>query len=301
VASGTKERLRRVSVGAELLPDGGADVRVWAPACQRLDLVRADTKAILAMEREPDGHFHVVDPDARGGGRYWFRLDDGRLRPDPASRHQPEGPHRASAYVDPRAFRWTDADWPGVGRDGHVMYELHVGTFTPEGTWRAGAEQLEALARLGITVVEMMPIAEFPGRFGWGYDGVGLYAPMHAYGTPDDLRGFVDRAHGIGLAVIVDVVYNHLGPDGNYLHEFSPDYFTDKYKNDWGRDQFRGSAGGAPVLRSERRLLDRRVPFRRFAPRCDAGHERRVASSRHRGSRRNGAQSCRSAVGIHRG
>jgi len=235
VASGTKERLRRVSVGAELLPDGGADVRVWAPACQRLDLVRADTNAILAMEREPDGHFHVVDPDARGGGRYWFRLDDGRLRPDPASRYQPEGPHKASAYVDPRAFRWTDADWPGVGRDGHVMYELHVGTFTPEGTWRAGAEQLEALARLGITVVEMMPIAEFPGRFGWGYDGVGLYAPMHAYGTPDDLRGFVDRAHAIGLAVIVDVVYNHLGPDGNYLHEFSPDYFTDKYKNDWGR------------------------------------------------------------------
>jgi len=235
VGSGTKERLRRLSVGAELLPDGGADVRVWAPACRRLDLVRADTNAILAMEREPDGHFHVVDPDARDGGRYWFRLDDGRLRPDPASRYQPEGPHKASAYVDARVFRWTDAAWRGVGRDGHVMYELHVGTFTPEGTWRAAAEQLQALARLGITVIEMMPIAEFPGRFGWGYDGVGLYAPMHAYGTPDDLRGFVDRAHAVDLAVILDVVYNHLGPDGNYLHEFSPDYFTDKYKNDWGR------------------------------------------------------------------
>jgi maltooligosyltrehalose trehalohydrolase len=243
VRSGTKETVRRLTVGAELLPEGGADVRVWAPACARVDLVRADTNAAFGMEREPDGYFHVLDPDARAGGRYWFRLDGpsttraegDRLRPDPASRYQPDGPHKPSAYVDPHAFQWTDGDWRGVGRSGHVMYELHVGTFTREGTWRAAARELEALADIGITVIEMMPIAEFPGRFGWGYDGVGLYAPVHAYGTPDDLRGFVDRAHALGVAVILDVVYNHLGPDGNYLHEFSPEYFTNKYKNDWGR------------------------------------------------------------------
>jgi maltooligosyltrehalose trehalohydrolase len=235
VRSGTKETIRRLSIGAELLPGGGADVRIWAPACGRLDLVRADTNAILAMDREPDGHFHVFDPEAHAGGRYWFRLDDQRLRPDPASRHQPGGPHEPSAYVDPDAFAWTDADWRGIGSGGRVMYELHIGTFTREGTWRAAARELDALAALGITTIEMMPIAEFPGRFGWGYDGVALYAPMHVYGTPDDLRVFVDRAHGVGLEVVLDVVYNHLGPDGNFLHEFSPDYFTDKYKNDWGR------------------------------------------------------------------
>lgn len=187
------------------------------------------------MEREGDGHFSVADARAVAGGRYWFRLDGDRLRPDPVSRWQPEGPHQASAYVDPAAFRWTDQGRKGVTPAGQVIYEMHVGTFTPEGTWSAAAAQLDELARIGITVIEMMPVAEFPGRFGWGYDGVGLYAPAHIYGTPDDLRAFVDRAHAVGLGVILDVVYNHLGPDGNYLAEFSPDYFTDRYTNDWGR------------------------------------------------------------------
>ena len=129
--------------------------------------------------------------------------------------------------VDPSAFRWTDQAWRGLKPHGNILYELHVGTFTPEGTWRAATAQLAALANLGVTAIEMMPVAEFPGRFGWGYDGVGLYAPAHQYGTPDDLRAFVDRAHALGLGVLLDVVYNHLGPDGNYLPEFSPDYFTD--------------------------------------------------------------------------
>jgi maltooligosyltrehalose trehalohydrolase len=136
--------------------------------------------------------------------------------------------------VDPSHFGWTDAAWPGIGRDRHVAYEMHIGTFTPEGTWRAARNQLHALADLGITVIEMMPVADFAGRFGWGYDGVNLYAPSRLYGTPDDLRRFIDRAHAMGIGVILDVVYNHLGPDGNYLPEFSPDYFTDRYKNDWG-------------------------------------------------------------------
>lgn len=213
-------------------------MRVWAPACQRVDLVAPATpegaERIVPMARERDGHFVAFDEAARAGGRYWFRLDGERLRPDPASRSQPEGPHQPSAYVDPETFRWVHPR-KGLRPVGQVIYEMHVGTFTREGTWAAAARQLPELARIGITVIEMMPIAEFPGDFGWGYDGVNLYAPSHLYGTPDDLRAFVDAAHASGLGVILDVVYNHLGPDGNYLTEFSPEYFTDKYTNDWGR------------------------------------------------------------------
>ena len=234
---------RRLTTGAELQPGCGADVRVWAPACRDIELIvvlpdaggRDATVRCLPMAREADGHFRVRDSDGRPGERYWFRLDGDRLRPDPASRSQPDGPHRPSEYVDPDAYHWSDAGWSGLSRHGQVLYELHIGTFTPEGTWAAAADQLPELAALGITAIEMMPIAEFPGRFGWGYDGVDLYAPSHLYGRPDDLRAFVDRAHAAGIGVILDVVYNHLGPDGNYLTEFSPDYFTAKYENDWGR------------------------------------------------------------------
>jgi maltooligosyltrehalose trehalohydrolase len=136
--------------------------------------------------------------------------------------------------IDPSLFSWSDADWQGIRGDDQVIYELHVGTFTREGTFAAAAAQLSALAELGITTIELMPIAEFEGRFGWGYDGVDLFAPSHLYGTPDDLRRLVDRAHQTGLSVILDVVYNHLGPVGNYLRAFSPAYFTDRYKNEWG-------------------------------------------------------------------
>ena len=137
--------------------------------------------------------------------------------------------------VDPTTFPWTDGSWGGIDIRGQVVYEIHVGTFTREGTWQAATAQLDALKELGITVIEMMPVADFAGRFGWGYDGVDLYAPTRLYGTPDHLREFVDRAHALGIGVILDVVYNHLGPDGNYLGDFSPDYFTDRYTNDWGR------------------------------------------------------------------
>ena len=154
--------------------------------------------------------------------------------PDPASRFQPQGPHGPSEVIDPSAFAWTDRGWRGVGVTGQVIYEMHVGTFTPEGTWEAAARELPELADLGVTVLEVMPVADFPGRFGWGYDGVNLFAPTRLYGRPDDLRRFVDRAHAAGLGVILDVVYNHFGPDGNYLGQFSKDYFTDRYKNEWG-------------------------------------------------------------------
>jgi maltooligosyltrehalose trehalohydrolase len=227
---------RRFPAGVEVQPGGGAHVRVWAPACRTIELAidTGNDRKFFPLEREDDSHLAAHLDELRAGDRYWFRLDGERLRPDPVSRFQPEGPHGPSQVIDPSTFRWTDADWKGVPADGHVIYEMHVGTFTPEGTWRAAAAHLPALADLGIRIVEMMPIAEFAGRRGWGYDGVDLYAPTRLYGTPDDLRAFVDRAHNLGLGVILDVVYNHVGPDGNYLAEFSPDYFTDRYTNDWG-------------------------------------------------------------------
>jgi maltooligosyltrehalose trehalohydrolase len=157
-----------------------------------------------------------------------------RLYPDPASRFQPSGPHDPSEIVNGSSFAWHDAAWPGLTLEGQVIYELHAGTFTREGTWASAGRQLEELARIGITAIELMPVAEFEGRFGWGYDGVDLFAPSHLYGRPDDLRRFIDTAHGCGLGVLLDVVYNHLGPSGNYLRMFSPAYFTDRYENEWG-------------------------------------------------------------------
>jgi len=224
---------RRLSAGVELQKDG-AHARVWAPSCSRVEFV-IDGGASYALEHAEQGYFEALIPGIGPGTRYWYRLDADTLRPDPVSRFQPDGPHGPSVIVDPSAFRWTDRSWKGLEPRGQVLYEMHVGTFTPEGTWNAAAEQLQSLKALGITAIEMMPVAEFSGRFGWGYDGVDLYAPTHLYGIPDDLRRFVDRAHAIGLGVVLDVVYNHLGPDGNYLEEFSRDYFTDRYKNDWGR------------------------------------------------------------------
>jgi maltooligosyltrehalose trehalohydrolase len=226
---------RRLPAGAEVIAGTGVHVRVWAPHRKQIEVVRADEGARWPLEREEDGYWSALIGELRTGDRYWFCLDGNQLRPDPCSRFQPEGPHGPSQIVDPTAFGWTDAAWRGVGREGQILYEMHVGTFTQAGTWRAAIDHLPALARLGITIIEMMPVCEFAGEFGWGYDGVDLYAPTHLYGEPGDLRAFVDRAHELGIGIILDVVYNHLGPDGNYLEDFSPDYFTDKYENDWGR------------------------------------------------------------------
>ena len=226
---------RRLSGGVDL-HGNEAHARVWAPACRRVDVVvgGSEQRVSVPLERDSDGFFGGTFT-ARAGDCYWFRLDGGRLRPDPYSRYQPQGPHGASQIIDPTRFAWTDGAWKGIGRERHVIYEMHVGTFTPESTWKAAETQLPELARLGITVIELMPIADFSGHFGWGYDGVNLYAPTRLYGHPDDLRSFIDHAHALGMGVILDVVYNHMGPDGNYLGEFSADYFTDKYTNDWGK------------------------------------------------------------------
>jgi maltooligosyltrehalose trehalohydrolase len=232
---------RRLTCGVELQAEGGAHARVWAPDCRSVELVLLQTERgggraerVLPLDREPDGYFSGVIDAAAPGDCYWYQLDGERRRPDPFSRFQPSGPHGPSAIVDPSAFRWTDEGWKGLSAAGQVLYELHVGTFTPDGTWSAAAGRLPHLRDLGVTTIEMMPIAEFAGRWGWGYDGVDLYAPTHLYGEPDDLRRFLDRAHAIGIGVILDVVYNHLGPSGNYLSEYSRDYFTKKYNNDWG-------------------------------------------------------------------
>jgi maltooligosyltrehalose trehalohydrolase len=235
---------RRLPVGAELIGDHRVHVRVWAPPARSMELVLNGQNPI-ALTKGPEGYWSI-DVEARAGDRYQFRIDGSeKLYPDPASRFQPEGPHGPSEIVDPAAYKWSDAGWKGASITGQVIYELHVGTFTRAGTWAAAARELAELSNLGVTVVELMPVAEFDGAFGWGYDGVSLYAPYHGYGTPDDLRRFVDEAHRVGMAVILDVVYNHLGPSGTYLGAFSREYFTDKYENEWGDAlNFDGPASG---------------------------------------------------------
>jgi maltooligosyltrehalose trehalohydrolase len=223
-------------VGAEVTP-GGVHFRVWAPKRQRVDVVLElpDGPLTHRLAAEEDGYFTGFVEAARPGHRYRFQLDEvAGWFPDPASRFQPEGPHGPSQIIDPDAFAWTDASWKGVQLEGQIIYEMHIGTFTREGTWAAAAAELAELASAGITVLEVMPVADFPGRFGWGYDGVGLYAPVALYGQPDDFRAFVGRAHSHGLGVILDVVYNHFGPDGNYATQYSDDYFSRKYANEWG-------------------------------------------------------------------
>jgi maltooligosyltrehalose trehalohydrolase len=231
------KRRRRLPIGAEL-DDGGVNFRVWAPAATTVQVeleVRAGRSSTHSLKPESHGYFSATVRGAAAGMRYRLRPSRAeRGLPDPASRFQPEGPHGPSEIVDPAAFGWTDAGWPGVTLPGQVIYEMHIGTFTRDGTWAAAARELPELAAAGVTLLELMPVAEFPGRFGWGYDGVDLFAPTHLYGSPDEFRLFVDRAHAVGLGVILDVVYNHVGPDGNYLKAFAPDYFTDRYRNEWG-------------------------------------------------------------------
>jgi maltooligosyltrehalose trehalohydrolase len=191
-------------------------------------------RAPVSLTRADDGYFEGTVPEAAAGWRYWLELDGDARLPDPVSRFQPEGPHGPSEIIDPTRFAWTDAGWRGITDRTPVVYEMHVGTFTRDGTFAAACRELPMLARLGVSVIEVMPIAEFPGRFGWGYDGVQSFAPTRLYGRPDDFRRFVNEAHGHGLGVILDVVYNHFGPDGCHLERFSRTYFAD-LATDWGR------------------------------------------------------------------
>jgi maltooligosyltrehalose trehalohydrolase len=246
------KRERRYPIGAELIGASETHFRLWAPKAQQVDLVLEESadpnakRSFQSLEREDGGYFSGT-ANVGADSLYRFRVNKAEhFHPDPASRFQPYGPHGSSCVVDPAQFKWTDSDWRGVKMKGQITYEMHVGTFTKRGTWRAATEQLAELARIGITVIEMMPISDFPGNFGWGYDGVDLFAPFHLYGTPDDLRSFIDHAHSLGLAVILDVVYNHFGPDGNYVRVFSDHYFTKRYDhNDWGESiNFDGEDSG---------------------------------------------------------
>ena len=235
---------RRYAHGAEVSGDG-ASFRVWAERAGSVGLVLSDGREI-ALAPEAGGWFSANVPAVGPGARYAFRLDGGAPLADPASRAQVSGPDSWSVLVDPTAYRWKHSDWQGIPAHGQVIYEIHVGTFTKRGTWAAAAERLPHLAALGVTVVEMMPIADFRGRFGWGYDGALSYAPTGLYGTPDDLRAFVDAAHGHGIGVILDVVYNHFGP-GNRFAEFSDRWFTDRYENEWGDSPNFDGEGCGPV------------------------------------------------------
>ncbi|MBL8792386.1 MAG: malto-oligosyltrehalose trehalohydrolase [Planctomycetia bacterium] len=234
--------------GALPQADGSIRWRVWAPRANTVELVLldGDRRRRLPMTAEPRGFFQTSAADVPDGQRYAFSLKGGPERPDPCSLWQPDGVHAPSAVVRPGRFAWTDAGWKGVPRDRLAFYELHVGTFTPEGTFDAIIPRLAALRELGVTALELMPVGQFPGTRNWGYDGVSLYAVQHSYGGPQGLQRLVAACHAAGLAVFLDVVYNHLGPEGNYLNEFAP-YFTDHYRTPWGPAVNYDGAGSDPV------------------------------------------------------
>src|SRR5262245_27498748 len=207
---------RRLPIGAEILDDGTVHFRVWAPKRRRVELLlvpvgsNPNDARRFPLSTEEDGYFSI-GVEAHAAMRYGYRLDEQqRIYSDPASRFQPDGPAGLSQIIDPRSFAWTDQNWRGVGALGQVLYEMHVVTFTKEGTFAAATKELAELKRVGITDIEVMPVADFPGRFGWGYDGVSMFAPTRLYGTPDDFRRFVDQAHVRGVGVIIEVLYNHL-------------------------------------------------------------------------------------------
>ncbi|HET6314790.1 MAG TPA: malto-oligosyltrehalose trehalohydrolase [Chloroflexia bacterium] len=224
-------------IGAQLR-ENGVRFRVWAEDVRRVEvaILGAEGKEQTAHEltRDADGYFEGFVAGIGAGTRYMYRLNGDTLRPDPASRYQPEGVHGPSEVVDP-AFPWGDGGtWQGLALEETVIYEVHIGTATPDGTFESFIEKLPYLKSLGVNTMEIMPVADFPGERNWGYDGVDLYAPANAYGGPEGLKRLVDAAHSQGIAVLQDVVYNHLGPDGNYLRDFSRSYFTDAHKTPWG-------------------------------------------------------------------
>jgi len=238
---------RRLPVGAEPAAGGGVHFRVWAPRRRSVSVLLDGESDATALAAEMGGYFSGVVHKARTGSRYRYLLDDDAAFADPASRFQPDGPHGPSMVIDSTTFQWQHPRWTGVPAARRVVYEMHIGTFTPEGTWVAAQRELPALAELGVTLLEVMPVHDFAGQFGWGYDGVDLFAPTRLYGEPDDFRRFVDTAHGLGLGVILDVVYNHMGPDGCTLREYSDAYFSERHVTDWGEAMNFDDALATPV------------------------------------------------------
>jgi maltooligosyltrehalose trehalohydrolase len=238
-------RFHSMPFGAEIT-DKGVRFALWAPTAREVALVLDGAEH--PMPPGEGGWRRLVIPEARAGSRYQYRIDGDLLVPDPASRFQPDDINGPSLVVDPRAYEWRDEAWRGRPWEETVLYEAHVGTATPEGTYAGLANKLEELRDLGITAVELLPLSDFPGRRNWGYDGVLPFAPDSAYGTPDDLKAFVERAHALGLMVFIDVVYNHFGPAGNYLHAYAKTFFTERHQTPWGAGiNFDGTEG--PTVR----------------------------------------------------
>lgn len=234
----TKVQTNETRVGANRLPDGSWEFQLWAPQARAVSLRfargRPGQSALLPMEPLADGYHCAIVETLDPGSEYFYQREGDRDLPDPASRFQPRGVHGPSQVVDLNAFAWTDQGWKGTTLDRTVFYELHVGTYTAEGTFDAVVPHLPELAALGVTTIELMPVAQFPGPRNWGYDGVYLFAPQNTYGGPESLQRLVNAAHHHGLSVALDVVYNHLGPEGNYLSAYGP-YFTDRYQTPWGQ------------------------------------------------------------------
>jgi maltooligosyltrehalose trehalohydrolase len=230
------KRRHDMPFGAECGDDASVRFRLWAPAARKVDLclVGSNGSRTLSMEPRAQGWFELATDAATAGTKYRFRIDGGQEVPDPASRFQSEDVHGPSEVIDSTTFNWQDGNWRGRPWEEAVIYELHVGTFTPAGIFSAVAERLDYLADLGVTAIEVMPVADFPGKRNWGYDGVLPFAPDSAYGRPEDLKALVQSAHERGLMVFLDVVYNHFGPEGNYLNGYAPQFFTDRHKTPWG-------------------------------------------------------------------
>jgi malto-oligosyltrehalose trehalohydrolase len=241
-------RIHRVPAGGEIEPDGGVRFRVWAPAVKTLALSIEGSDETIPFLGKPGGWHELVTAQAKAGTLYRLRLPDGTLVPDPASRFQPQDVHGPSEVIDPSAYQWKDSAWRGRPWSDAVLYELHVGAFTQEGTFLAAIEKLDHLVQLGVTAIEIMPVADFPGKRNWGYDGVLLYAPDSSYGRPEDFKAFIEAAHLRGLMVILDVVYNHFGPDGNFIPLYAPQIFTDHHKTPWG-DAVNYDSEGSEVVR----------------------------------------------------
>jgi malto-oligosyltrehalose trehalohydrolase len=229
------KRKHDMPFGAEYRADGSVRFRLWAPGAKAVSLLLCGSPdRELSMSAKAAGWFDLVTSDARLGSRYQFKINSNQLVPDPASRFQPGGVHGPSEVIDPGSFEWQDATWLGRPWLQAVVYEMHVGTFTPEGTFAAAQRKLDYLADLHVTAVEIMPVSSFPGKRNWGYDGVLPYAPAGAYGRPEELKGFINAAHAKNLMVFLDVVYNHFGPEGNYLRLYAPQFFTDRHHTPWG-------------------------------------------------------------------
>ncbi|HUO81458.1 MAG TPA: malto-oligosyltrehalose trehalohydrolase [Gammaproteobacteria bacterium] len=224
----------RMPFGAQTGADDRIRFRIWAPGQSQMTLLLPDRSRELLMQRTETGWFELETRKARAGSRYWFMLDDGTRVPDPAARAQADDVHGPSLVVDPAGYRWRHTGWRGLDWNACALYEVHVGAFTAEGNFDGVRDKLDHLADLGVTAIELMPVADFPGLRNWGYDGVLPFAPDHRYGSPDALKRLVDEAHGRGLAVVLDVVYNHFGPDGNYLHLYAPQFFDPDIATPWG-------------------------------------------------------------------